>query len=81
MFVISVNANSLHCGLPLFKLMDFLLTSFGLSGNTLWCDWEEFIQCAKAFSVFSFTWLSPLYRCLLLDVSVMVCSYQTDPFH
>lgn len=60
MFVISVNANSLYRGLQLFKLLDFLLTSFGLPKNILWCDWAEFIQCVKVFSVFSFSWLSLL---------------------
>lgn len=81
MFVISVNANSLYCGLPLFKLLEFLLTSSGLPENILWCNCAEFIQCAKAFSVFSFCWLSLLNRCLLVDISLMVCPYQTDPFH
>lgn len=75
MFVISVNASSLYCGLPLFQLLDFLLTSFGLSENIVWCDWAEIIQCAKAFSVLSFSWLSLLYM-FLLDISLMVCSYQ-----
>lgn len=54
MFAISVNANSLYCGLPLFKLLEFLLTSFGLPVNILWCDCTEFIQCVKAFSVLNF---------------------------
>ena len=51
MFAISVNANSLYCGLPFSKLLEFLLTSSGLPVNILWCDCTEFIQCAKLLLV------------------------------
>lgn len=48
MLTISVNANSLYCGLKLFKLLKFLLISFGSPVNILWYDRTEVYSAGQS---------------------------------